>query len=230
MNKHNILRVGAACMGLAAALSAPCARADSITKLNGFLANSVQTFSPEASLSFALMGIKFKPLGNTSSALGSFIMPITETTYGASKYKWLGTSPIAGGSIGAALSIERTVLTGAANPRLTLANFRTDYHTKMVYADATIAGQKTVAKVPIYTFNVARPMAQEVNEEGLLSLDEKLDQLKLTPEGMDLFVNGLKLPTWVRPIMQAMKYGTLVQTVVLLPRLTPVPDSPYVPL
>lgn len=218
-----------AALGLAAALSAPAAWADSVTKLNVFLATSVQTFSAEALVSFKLLGIKVKPLGNTSEALGVFAMPITETTYGPSKFKGLGTAPKAGGSIGSALSIERTVLTGEPAPRITLANFRIDYHTKQVFADATIAGQPTVPRMPIYTFNVARPMAQELNEAGMLSLDEKLDKLKMTPEAIALFITGLDLPDFVETIMQAMQYGTLVQTVILLPRLpAPVSDAPYV--
>ncbi len=217
-----------AALGLAAALSAPAAWADSVTKLNVFLASSVQTFSPIAQFSFALLGIKVLPLGNTSETLGVFTMPITETTYGPSKFKGLGTSPIAGGSIGSALSIQRTVQNGKTAPRITLANFRIDYHTKQVLADATIAGQATVPRMPIYTFNVGRPMAQELNESGMLSLDEKLDTLKMTSEGIALFVNGLNLPSFVTPIMKAMQFGTLAQTVILLPRLPPAPDAPYV--
>jgi hypothetical protein len=204
------------------------AHADSVTKLNGFQANSVQTFSPEALASFALLGVSVQPLGNTTELLGTFTMPITETIYGASKYVGLGAAPYAGGSIGSALSIERKVLTATSNPRLTLANFRINYHTRQVLADATIAGQATTSQMPIYTFNVARPMAQEINEAGMLSLDEKLDNLKMTPEAVKLFMAGLKLPTFARPVMQMLDYGSLVQTVILLPRPSPVLDAPYV--
>jgi hypothetical protein len=219
-------RLSAIC--LAAMAFGASAHADSVTKLNGFLANSIQTFSPEALVAYGLLGISVQPLGNTTELLGTFTMPITETIYGPSKYVGLGTAPYAGGSIGSALAIERKVLTGAANPRITLANFRIDYHAKLVTADATIAGQATASQLPIYTFNVARPMAQELNEVGMLSLDEKLDNLKMTPQAVSLFMSGLKLPTFARPVMQILDFGSLVQTVVLLPRTSPISDAPYV--
>ena len=206
----------------------PSAHADSVTKLNMFLANSAQTFSPAALVAYALMGISVKPLGNSTELLGTFIMPITETVYGKSAYQGLGTAPYAGGSIGSALSIERKMITSTTTPRITLANFRINYHTRQVLADATIAGESTISRMPIYTFNVARPMAQELNEVGMLSLDEKLDKLKLTPQGLDLFMSGLKLPAYTKVVMQTIDFGTLVQTVVLLPRLTPVTDAPFV--
>ncbi len=215
----------ATCLGLSVA--SPC-QADSVTKLNVFLANSAQNFSFEALVSFAVLGIKVKPLGNTQQVLTTFVMPITETIYGPSKFTALGTAPYAGGSIGSGLWIERNAGLGNGNPRITLANFRTDYHTKQVLADATIAGQKTVQRMPIYTFNVARPMAQEPNELGMPSLDEELNQLRMTPEGIALFVRGLNLPPFIGTIMRSMQFGTLNQSVILLPRLPPANDAPYV--
>lgn len=204
------------------------AHADSVTKLNMFMANSAQTFSPAALVSYRLMGISVKPLGNSSELFGTFIMPITETVYGKSAYQGLGTAPYAGGSIGSALSIERKLLTSSTTHRITLANFRINYHTRQVLADATIAGESTIGQMPIYTFNVARPMAQELNEIGMLSLDEKLDKLKMTPQGLDLFMRGLKLPAYTKAVLQVMDFGTLTQSVLLFPRLTPVTDAPFI--
>lgn len=230
MNRRTHHLALALSLSLGLLCASPVSHAQSVLKLNAFNANSVQNFSPEALFSFALLGISVKPLGNTQQALASFVMPITETVYNKSKYTGLGTAPVAGGSIGSALSIERNAGLGSANPRITLANFRINYHTKQVLADATIAGQGTVARLPIYTFNVERPMAQEPNEYGLLSLDENLNNLRMTPEGINLFVNGLKLPPFVGWIMGAMQFGNLSQTVLLLPRLTPVLDAPYAAL
>ncbi len=222
------------CCAMVMLTQSPLAKADSVMLLNGLQANSVQTFSAGAATAFALSNIKITPKGNaTQPEIGQLkvpimIMPITSTTYAKSKYVGLPTAAVAGEAKGSALEFERDNLLGRTYG-LTLANFRTDYHARTVSADVTVRGEATVGQVPIYRFEVQRAMAQEPDANGLmLGFNERLGELKLTPEAADLFIRGLNLLPITRKLLLNLDYGTLYQSVILLPRLPAAINKPYV--
>lgn len=213
----------AAGLGIAAG-----AHAQTRLSINGLVADSVQTFSADALDAFSLKEVSVTARGNTAGAAGSFRMPITEIYLGASKYTGIGGGVVKGGSIGSALEITRISEESGRRIGLTLANFRIDYHRKLVLADVTPWGGKTVPEQAVYTYKVRRAMATEPDASGKLVLDERLVGLRLTPSMIERFTQALELDEISVAVIESTDFGELRQKIDIALR-TPVSATPYVP-
>jgi len=215
-------------VSIAAALVAATATAHaSLTiPVNALVANSVQAFSSDAMAAFSLQAVSVIPLGTATAVAGTdnaFNLPITTITIGS------GLSITKGDARGSALQFSRTTTSGV-NYAVTLANFTIDYTGKQVLADVTLKGNTTTAKQQaIYSFNTETPLAIKYKFPLSITAHEVLNQLMLTEDTKTSFMTGLKLPAFVRSVLNTVDFGTLTQDIAVKFRAKPVSMTPYVP-
>lgn len=213
-------------MATAPLLTLGSAHAQLTLPINTLTADSVQQFTELAKDSFDTLGVQVTAKGNTVESNGAYRMPITSITLGKSKYVGTPDATIRGSSTGSALEIAR--VDRGTRRSVTLANFTVDYHQKKVLADVTVRGQSTVPQMAIYDFSVKRPLDLDVNTQGLIELNERLVNLRLTPAMIQTLTSALNLPSFAGAIMRDTDYGTLQQTIVVKWRAA-TPMTPYVP-
>lgn len=198
--------------------------------VNAFVANSVQDFSIEANANFRQVGIQVSGKGTAyanADKTNSFTLPVTS----------ISISPLlkilSGTAVGSALQFDRIAEdeeTGEEVPtRLTLANFTINYTTKQVLADATPMGGTTTKQVPIFNFQTLTPLGLKYKFPLNITGHEVLGDLALTPEAKNLYKVTLKLPTFVWPLLDTLRFGTLTQDISTKLRSTPISTKPYVP-
>lgn len=214
-----------AALGLGIALNA---QAQTRLSINGLVADSVQVFSENAMDAFGLKNVTVAARGTASGGGDTFRMPITEIYLGSSKYTDIGGGVVKGGSIGAALEMTRQSTKTGKLIGTTLANFRIDYHRKLVLADVTPLGRATLPEQPVYTYTVRRAMAIEPDTSGKLTLDETLTGLRLTPSMVQHFKQVLELDKISVSIIESIEFGELKQKIGIAFR-SPVSDKPYIP-
>jgi hypothetical protein len=208
------------------------AHANLTVPVNALVANSVQAFSSDAMNAFALESVSVTALGNatavpdavdpTTGAPNAFSLPITTITIGP------GLKIVKGDARGSALYFSRTYK--GAEVGVYLANFRINYGAKQVLADVTIKGSSTTAsQQAIYNFDTQTPLGIKYQLPLKITGHEVLDHLYLTEETKTSFMTGLKLPAFVRGVLDAVDFGTLTQDIAVRFRAKPVSMKPYVP-
>ncbi len=212
---------------VAAMAAAGVAQAGNTTiKTTALVANSVQAFSTKATSGFKLVAATVAPLGTATAVAGAatptFSLPITSITVD-SKLKI-----VSGGSKGSALEISRELDDGS-KVGVVLANFTLDYVNKKVLADTTILGQATIKQQAVYNFNVNSALSIKYKFPLSINGHQVLDQLFLTEEAKDAFMEGLVLDDFIRAgVLDVTDFGTLTQDVSVKFRPKAVSDKPYV--
>lgn len=217
------IAIAAMCLGIAMG-----AQAKTRVSINGLVADSVQVFSQDAMDAFAIKSVTVSARGNTAGGGDTFRMPITEIYLGPSKYTGIGGGIFKGGSIGAALEMTRVSTRSGKLIGTTLANFRIDYHRKLVLADVTPIGGATLPEQPVYTYTVRRAMAIEPDASGKLTLEESLTGLRLTSSMVQHFKQVLELDKISTVIIESIEFGELKQKIDIAYR-SPVSATPYTP-
>lgn len=193
--------------------------------------NSVQKFPVRNLQAFDLLYVEVNNKGNTTD-LGdvpagvevpnsqSYSLPVTEIVIGNK------LNIAAGSAVGSALEFRRPNDEGTDWIGLTLANFTIDYVNKKVTADAGVNGSGVYKRIPIYTFNAATPLALKYKFPLTVTGHEVLDQLMLTPEAKQAFIDGLQLPDFALFALEY-DYGTLTQDISTNLRKQKVSTTPY---
>ncbi|MCH8181486.1 MAG: hypothetical protein IIA02_17165 [Proteobacteria bacterium] len=191
---------------------------------NAIQADAIQAFSPDAQGANELVGITIEPRGNATAVPGTpgaYNLPVTSIS--------LQLTGVAGGaSTGSALEFNRINEDTGLPKRVTLANFRIDFTTRQVLADATQSGKGTVANTPIFNFHEKTPLGLKYRFPLGLGGQQVLDQLFLTPEAKKVFMEGLELPDFTEEVLSVLDFGTITVNVVAMPRTRPVSSRPYV--
>lgn len=218
-------------VSIAAALVAATASAHAGLTIptNALVANSVQKFSPLAMDAFGLQAVSVSALGNATpvgDAGDTFNLPITTITIGS------GLKIEKGDARGSALQFGRTFK--GVDYAVTLANFTINYVSKQVLADVSIKGTASttasrVVQQAIYNYNTEAPLGIKYKFPLTITAHEVLDKLFLTEETKDSFLLGLKLPSYIRAVLDETDFGTLTQDIVVKFRSKPVSMTPYVP-
>lgn len=217
------LAIAALSLGIAAGV-----QAQTRVSINGLVADSVQVFSSDALDAFGLKEVTVSARGTTTGSGDTFRMPITEIYLGPSKYTGIGGGIFKGGSIGAALDMSRNSEVTGQPIGATLANFRIDYHRKLVLADFTPKGGKTLPEQPVYSYKVRRAMAIEADTSGKLTLDEKLVGLRMTPVMVQHLTQALELDEVAVAVIEGIEFGELRQKIDIAFRPL-VSATPYTP-
>ena len=201
------------------------AHANLTIPVNALVADSVQAFSSLAMDAFALQAVSVTALGNATAVAGTdntFKLPITTITIGS------GLSIAKGDARGSALQFARTAK--GVTHAVTLANFTIDYTRKQVLADVTLKGDtNTVKQQAIYNYNVQTPLGIKYKFPLSITAHEVLDTLMLTEETKTSFMTGLKLPAYIRSVLDDTDFGSLTQDIAVKFRSKPVSTTPYVP-
>lgn len=93
---------------------------------------------------------------------------------------------------------------------LTLSNFSIDYVHQYVLADATYGKDKSNLQLPIFTFNIEKPLKFHYQFPIGFKSDEKLNHLYLTPQAKTAYKEALALPETAIPLLD-LDFGTLTQ-------------------
>jgi len=190
---------------------------------NAIQANAAQVFSTDALGAFELTAVTVTPRGNATSiagVTGGYNLPVTSIS--------LQLVKISGGaSTGSALEFNRINEETGEATRVTLANFRIDFNTKKVLADATQKGKATVPNFEVYNFREKTPLGLKYKFPLSVSGKQVLDQLFLTPAAQLLFREGLQLPDFTDEVLKIVDFGVINIDVNLKLR-KPVSTRPYV--
>lgn len=190
---------------------------------NAIQADAIQAFSTDAQGANELVGITVEPRGNATAVAGvpgAYNLPITSISLQL-------TGVTGGASTGSALEFNRINEDTGQPKRVTLANFRIDFTTKQVLADATQSGKTTVGNTPIFNFHEKAPLGLKYRFPLGLGGQQVLDQLFLTPEAKKVFMEGLELPDFTEEVLTILDFGTITINVVAMPRTRPVSSRPY---
>jgi len=222
MRSSLTLRSSIAVAGLAVAASAYAGNTTIVT--NALVADSVQAFSTDAAGAFEVQSVSVTPLGNATAVSGaatpSFSLPITSITIDSK------LQIVSGDAKGSALKFARTTTAGT-EVWVVLANFTIDYVNKKVLADTTIPGVATVKQQAIYSFATSSALSIKYKFPLSITGHEVLNQLMLTEETKDSFMNGLKLYSFIRAVLDATDFGTLTQDIAVKLRSKPVSTKLY---
>lgn len=221
----NFAQISLRSIAIAATLTAAAASSQALTLgFQGTQSNSVQTFSADATGGFRALDITVTPKGNASAVAGdpaSYSFPITKIVIGSK------LNIASGSAVGSALYISRfnddDVLVS-----VTLANFTINYDTKQVLADTKAGAAATVVQQPLYTFNVATPLALKYKFPLTVTGHEVLNNLRLTDAAKASFIAGLELPVFAVPLLNN-DFGTLTQDVSTNARKPAASTTPYAP-
>lgn len=213
-------------LGMAlAAVTAPSQAALSLTiPTRALQANAVQAFSEIGLQAFEAVDIVVSPLGNATEVAGvrgAYNLPVTDIQ--------LQLVKVSGGSAsGSALEFIRLNDFDELK-RLTLSNFKINFNTRQVLADAHEAGGPTHLKAPIFDFRQQTALILRYRFPLSITAHQVLDQLKLTPEAKAIFIRGLELPVFARPILDSVEFGTITVDVAVQPRARPISAKPHIP-
>jgi hypothetical protein len=216
-------------VSIALALTAGAVSAQAGTLLTlpfqGTQSNSVQAFSPTILKAFSAVDVSVAAAGNATgnADLSAFTLPVTKVVIGTK------LNITSGSAVGSALVISRLDydFEPAAEYSVTLANFTIDYENKKVLADTTPKGGKTIAQMPLYTFNPVTPLALKFKFPLTVTGHEVLDTLKLTPEAKAVFLSDLHIPDMFAAALE-LDFGTLTQDISTKARKPAVSAKPYV--
>ena len=218
----------------AALVMGSAAHADLTIPFAATNSNSVQAFPAENLNAFDLVQLTVEARGNTT-AVGTPVPGETNGTLTAPAFSFPVTKIVigsklniaSGSAVGSALYFKRFNDETGATVGFTLANFTIDYVKKMVLADVTPNGGVAAMQRPVYTFNVATPLALKYKFPLTVTGHEVLDQLKLTEEAKGVFTQVLELPEFALFALD-FDYGTLTQDISTNLRKTKVSSQPYV--
>ncbi len=218
-----VRHIAIAAMGMGIAMGA---QAQTRVSINGLVADSVQVFSQDAMDAYAIKSVTVSARGNTAGSGDTFRLPITEIYLGNSKYVGIGGGIVKGGAVGSALDISCLSDVTGQRIGLTLANFRIDYHRKLVMADVTPHGGQTITNQAVYTYKVRRAMAIEADASGKLVLDERLVGLRMTTNMVKQMTQSLELDEISVVVVESIELGELKQKLDIAFRPL-VSDKPY---
>ena len=192
---------------------------------NVLQADAIQAFSEESLGAFELVEIKIKPVGQSSAVsneVGAFALPVTSITID-------GLKVIGGRANGAALRFERYDWETDRTETVTLGNFRIDFNSHIVHADAFFVDGRRSADVPIFKFREQTPLAIRYKFPLSITAHQVLDQLFLTLPAQQTFIEGLKLNEILAATLEVINFGEIRVNVGVKLRAKPVSTQPYKP-
>ena len=192
---------------------------------NALQADAVQAFSSDALGAFELIEIAVKPAGQASvtpNTAGAFTLPVTSITID-------GLKVVGGKATGAGLRFERRNLDTGVTQVVTLANFRIDFNTHVIHADAVAQGGAPKPDTPIFKFREQTALAIKYRFPLSISAHQTLDQLFLTPPARAVFIDGLQLDEIMSAPLEFIDFGEIRIAVDVKLRKKPVSTKPYQP-
>lgn len=188
-------------------------------------ADAVQAFSGDALGAFELAEITIKPVGQasvTSGLAGAFTLPVTSITID-------GLKVVGGKATGAGLRFERYNWENDSTQVVTLANFRIDFNTHVIHADAFPQGGTPKSDAPIFQFREQTALAIKYQFPLSISAHQTLDRLFLTPAARTIFTDGLQLDPVMSAPLEIIDFGEIRIAVDVKLRKKPVSSKPYRP-
>ncbi len=192
---------------------------------NALQADAVQAFSQEARDSFELVEIQVKPAGQASATPGltaAFTLPVTSITID-------GLKVVGGKATGAALRFERFDYDTEQDRLVTLANFRIDFNSHVIHADAFKDDGSRLMDAPIFRFHEQTALGIKYQFPLSITAHQVLDKLFLTPQAQAIFNTGLGLPEVVQSALGIIDFGEIRIDVAVKLRSKPVSTKPYQP-
>lgn len=192
---------------------------------NALQADAVQAFSQEAQDSFELVEIQVKPAGQASVTPGltaAFTLPVTSITID-------GLKVVGGKATGAALRFERFDYEAEKDRLVTLANFRIDFNSRIIHADAFKDDGSRLTDAPVFRFREQTALGIKYQFPLSITAHQVLDKLFLTPQAQAIFNTGLGLPEVVQSTLGIIDFGEIRIDVAVKLRSKPVSTKPYQP-
>lgn len=192
---------------------------------NALQADAVQAFSNDAQGAFELIEIAVKPGGQASvtpNLTGAFTLPVTSITID-------GLKVTGGKATGAGLRFERRNLDTGVLQVVTLANFRIDFNTHLIHADAFPQGSAPQPDAPIFRFREQTALTIKYRFPLNIAAHQTLDQLFLTPPARAVFTQGLQLDEVMSAPLELIDFGEIRIAVDVKLRKKPVSPKPYQP-
>lgn len=192
---------------------------------NALQADAVQAFSQEARDSFELVEIQVKPAGQASVTPGliaAFTLPVTSITID-------GLKVVGGKATGAALRFERFDYETGRDRLVTLANFRIDFNSHVIHADAFKDDGSRLTDAPIFRFNEQTALGIKYQFPLSITAHQVLDKLFLTPQAQAVFNTGLGLPEVVQSTLGIINFGEIRIDVAVKLRSKSISTKPYQP-
>lgn len=188
-------------------------------------ADAVQAFSVDALGAFELAEIAVKPVGQasvTAGLIGAFTLPVTSITVD-------GLKVVGGKATGAGLRFERYNWETDVTQVVTLANFRIDFNTHVIHADAFPKGGTPQPDAPIFKFREQTALAIKYQFPLSIRAHQTLDQLFLTLPARGVFTDGLQLNEVMSAPLEIIDFGEIRIAVDVKLRKKPVSSRPYQP-
>lgn len=192
---------------------------------NALQADAVQAFSEDALGAFELAEVSVKPVGQasaTAGVTGAFTLPVTSITIDGLK--------VSGGKAsGAGLRFERYDWETDTNEAVTLANFRIDFNSHVIHADAFLQNGTPRMGIPVFDFKEQTKLAIKYQFPLSISAHQVLDTLFLTLPARQAFTDGLKLDIVMAAPLEVIDFGEIRIAVDVRLRKRPVSTRPYQP-
>lgn len=188
-------------------------------------ADAVQAFSGDALGAFELAEIAVKPVGQaslTTGLIGAFTLPVTSITID-------GLKVVGGKATGAGLRFERYNWETDVTQVVTLANFRIDFNTHVIHADAFPQGGAPQPDAPIFKFREQTKLAIKYQFPLSIRAHQTLDQLFLTLPARAVFTDGLQLNEVMSAPLEIIDFGEIRIAVDVKLRKKPVSSRSYQP-
>lgn len=192
---------------------------------NALQADAVQAFSGDALGAFELAEISIKPVGQASATAGltgAFTLPVTNITID-------GLKVIGGKATGAGLRFERLNEETNATEVVTLANFRIDFKSHVIHADAFPRSGPPQTDAPIFKFREQTALAIKYQFPLSIRAHQTLDQLFLTLPARTIFTDGLQLNEVMSAPLEIIDFGEIRIAVDVKLRKKAVSTKPYKP-
>lgn len=159
------------------------------------------TFSDDAVSTLSLIGVSVSATGSASTVTPGqvFSFPITGGTFSGDALDTVITDPAAG-----------VTLTRGATV-ITLNDFRVDRGTSTLYGDIVIGGS-TTEDAALYTFtSITEDMSDFYNRQVSAS------GMFITELALNTLGDALGVPTFLRPVVAEVDFGTLTGNVAVVP-------------
>lgn len=192
---------------------------------NALQADAVQAFSVDALGAFELAEVGVTPVGQasvTAGLTGAFTLPVTSITID-------GLKVIGGKATGAGLRFVRLNEETNVTEAVTLANFRIDFNTHFIHADAFPHNGPARLDAPIFRFREQTALAIKYQFPLSIRAHQTLDQLFLTPPAREVFTDGLQLDIVRAAPLEIIDFGEISIAVDVKLRKKPVSSKPYRP-
>lgn len=192
---------------------------------NALQADAIQAFSVDALGAFELAEITLKPVGQaglTAGLTGAYTLPVTSITID-------GLKVIGGKATGAGLRFERFNWESDATETVTLANFRIDFNSHVIHADAFPRNGAVRRDAPVFAFREQTALAIKYQFPLSIRAHQVLDRLFLTSTARALFVSGLQLDEVMAAPLEIIDFGEIRIAVDVKLRSKPVSSRPYQP-